>query len=85
MMTTNIMILLSAAVVALTQGIRVRLAFLPPPTSRKRLRLDDFGVVAGDHKARLRPATGRGRALRCMSLSHTRNEFFTLYIINNLN
>lgn len=75
MMTTNIMILLSAAVVALTQGIRVRFIFTPP-TSRKRLRLDDFGVAAEDRKARLRPVTGRGRALRCMSLSHTRNVFF---------
>ena len=79
MMTTNIMILLSAAVVALTQGIRVRLAFLPPPTSRKRLRLDDFGVVAGDRKARLCPACGARACLPVCVFFRTRNEFYSLY------
>ena len=50
------------------------------------LRTNDFGArVAEDHKARLRPATGHGRALWRVSLSHTRNVFFTLYTINNLN
>ena len=62
------------------------MSILPPHTGRKWLRTNDFGARAAEgHKARLRPATGRGRALRCVSLSHTRNEIFTLYIINNLN
>ena len=63
------------------------MSILPPPhTGRKWLRANDFGARAAEgHKARLRPATGRGRALWRVSLSHTRNEIFTLYIINNLN
>ena len=36
---------------------------LPPPTGRKWLRINEFGArIAGDHTARLCPATGRGRA-----------------------
>ena len=57
-------------------------AKITPPTSRKWLRTNDFGARAAEgHKARLRPATGHGRALWRVSLSHTRNEIFTLYII----
>ena len=40
---------------------------LPPHTGRKWLRISEFGAkVAGDQKARLCPATGRGRALSCV-------------------
>ena len=39
-------------------------AKITPPTSRKWLRTNDFGARAAEgYKARLRPATGRGRAL----------------------
>lgn len=46
------------------------MSIYPPHTSRKWLRTNDFGARV---------------ALWRVSLSHTRNEFFTLYIINNLN
>ena len=48
-------------------GGRDEAIFTPPPTGLKWLRTNDFGArVAGDSKARLCPATGRGRALRRM-------------------
>lgn len=47
---------------------RAAAANYPPHTGRKWLRISEFGAnVAGGHKARLCPATGRGRAVSCVA------------------